>query len=297
MSMFQGVWVALVTPFLNGKVDSEALRGLVSDLAVAGVSGFVPLGTTGEASTLSVDERKNIIRICLDAASDIPVVPGCGTNSTAQSIEFAKMTQDLGAQGAMVITPYYNKPTQRGLIEHFTAIADNTTLPIMLYNVPGRTSVNMLPETLDHLADHENIAAVKEASGNLEQISEICDRVKGRMDVLSGDDALTLPIMSVGGTGVVSVVAQVIPDAIVKMVELILDGEMKRALPWHRISVPVTKAMFVETSPAPVKYALEMRSKIKNELRLPMVPASESACRVIQKALKEFELFMAVSNV
>ena len=145
MSMFKGVWVALVTPFTNGKIDEEALSRLVRDLSAAGVHGFVPLGTTGEASTLSLDERKTIIKLCLEAAEDVPVVPGCGTNSTAQSIELVKMAEDLGVQGAMVITPYYNKPTQKGLIEHFTAIADSTTLPLMLYNVPGRTSVNMLP--------------------------------------------------------------------------------------------------------------------------------------------------------
>jgi 4-hydroxy-tetrahydrodipicolinate synthase len=297
MSIFQGVWVALVTPFSNGKLDTDSMRNLVNDLVVAGVSGFVPLGTTGEASTLSFDERKAIIKLCLEAAGDVPVVPGCGTNNTAQSIDLAKMAEDLGAQGAMVITPYYNKPTQKGLIAHFTAIADSTSLPLMLYNVPGRTSVNMLPDTVDTLADHLNISAIKEASGNLDQISEICDRVKGRMDVLSGDDALTLPVMAVGGTGVVSVVAHVIPEAMVKMVELMLEDETKRALPWHRISVPVTRAMFVETSPAPVKYALELKGKIKNELRLPMVPASEAARKIIQQALKEYELFTAVSNV
>jgi len=297
MNLFKGVWVALVTPFSNGKIDSGALRGLVAHLADAGVSGFVPLGTTGEASTLSFDERKTVIQLCLETAGNIPVVPGCGTNSTAQSIELAKLAEDLGAQGAMVITPYYNKPTQKGLIEHFTAIADSTSLPLMLYNVPGRTSVNMLPSTVDTLADHDNIAAVKEASGNLEQISEICARVAGRMNVLSGDDALTLPIMSVGGTGVVSVVAHVIPETIVKMVELALDDETKQALPLHRISVPVTNAMFVETSPAPVKYALELQGRIKNELRLPMVPASDFARETIQQALKKYELSTAVSNV
>lgn len=296
MNMFKGVWVALVTPFSNGRVDTDAMRRLVTDLAASGVSGFVPLGTTGEASTLSLDERKTIIKLCLEAAGDVPVVPGCGTNNTAQSIELVKLTADLGAQGAMVITPYYNKPTQQGLIAHFTAIADSTTLPLMLYNVPGRTSVNMLPDTVDTLADHKNIAALKEASGNLEQISDICDRVRGRMHVLSGDDALTFPIMSVGGTGVVSVVAHVIPEAVVKMVDLFLDNEWKRALPWHRVAYPVTKAMFAETSPAPVKYALELQGKIKNELRLPMVPASEKAREIIQQALKEYELFTAVSN-
>ncbi|MBU0691774.1 4-hydroxy-tetrahydrodipicolinate synthase, partial [bacterium] len=294
MNMFKGVWVALVTPFSNGRVDTDAMRRLVTDLAASGVSGFVPLGTTGEASTLSLDERKTIIKLCLEAAGDVPVVPGCGTNNTAQSIELVKLTADLGAQGAMVITPYYNKPTQQGLIAHFTAIADSTTLPLMLYNVPGRTSVNMLPDTVDTLADHKNIAALKEASGNLEQISDICDRVRGRMHVLSGDDALTFPIMSVGGTGVVSVVAHVIPEAVVKMVDLFLDNEWKRALPWHRVAYPVTKAMFAETSPAPVKYALELQGKIKNELRLPMVPASEKAREIIQQALKEYELFTAV---
>ena len=196
----------------------------------------------------------------------------------------------------MVITPYYNKPTQKGLIAHFTAIADSTDLPLMMYNVPSRTSVNMLPDTVNALASHQNIAAIKEASGNLEQISDICDAVEGRMAVLSGDDALTLPVMSVGGTGVVSVVAHVIPEAVVAMVENMLAGETDKVLTWHRIAAPVTKAMFCETNPGPVKCALSLQNKIKNELRLPMVPVSDASRQIIQKALKEYKQLTAVSH-
>jgi 4-hydroxy-tetrahydrodipicolinate synthase len=285
MNMFSGVWVALVTPFSNGSIDESAMRNLVIELVADGVSGFVPLGTTGEASTLSNEERRKVIQICLDVAGDIPVVPGCGTNSTAQSIENVKIARQLGVQGAMVITPYYNKPTQKGLVAHFTAIADSTDLPLMMYNVPGRTSVNMLPDTVSILADHENIAAIKEASGSLEQISDICDAVKGRMAVLSGDDAL------------VSVVAHVIPEAIVSMVKHLLAGEYDKALPWHRIAAPATKAMFCETNPGPVKCALALQNRIKNELRLPMVPVSEASRQIIEKALKEYKLFTAVPHV
>jgi 4-hydroxy-tetrahydrodipicolinate synthase len=297
MNMFSGVWVALVTPFSNGSIDEAALRNLVSNLAASGVSGFVPLGTTGEASTLTPDERRKVIQICLNTAGKTPVFPGCGTNNTAQTIENVKIARELGAQGAMVITPYYNKPTQAGLIAHFTAIADSTDLPLMMYNMPGRTGVNMLPDTVSKLADHENIAAIKEASGNIDQISDVCDAVEGRMAVLSGDDALTLPVMSVGGCGVVSVVAHVIPEAVVAMVKHLLEGEYDKALPWHRIAAPVTKAMFCETNPQPVKCALALQERIRNELRLPMVPVSEASRKIIEKALKEYKLFTAVPHV
>jgi len=296
MNMFQGVWVALVTPYSAGRIDESALRELVADLAARGLSGFVPLGTTGEASTLSPDERNRVIEICLDAAGSVPVVPGCGTNNTAQSIANVRAAADLGAHGAMVITPYYNKPTQSGLIEHFRAIADSTELPLLLYNVPSRTSVNMLPDTVAKLADHPNVLGLKEASGNLDQISTICALVEGKMNVLSGDDALTLPIISVGGMGVVSVTGQVTPEPLVEMVQKAREGSTDAALALHRLLAPVTKAMFVETNPAPVKCALALQGKIKNELRLPMIPVSAESRKLIQSALKHYETSMTVTT-
>jgi 4-hydroxy-tetrahydrodipicolinate synthase len=288
--------VALVTPFSKGQIDKTAMHRLVADLAARGVSGFVPLGTTGEASTLSDDERREIIQLVIDAAGKVPVVPGCGTNNTAQSIDNVREAEALGVRGVMVITPYYNKPTQKGLVEHFTAIADNTKLPLLLYNVPGRTSVNMLPETVAVLAAHPRIAAIKEASGDLEQISQICACVEGRMSVLSGDDALTLPIMAVGGTGVVSVVGQVVPEPLVEMVDCAAKFELDKAIALHRMIAPISKIMFCETNPAPVKCALSLQGKIKNEFRLPMLPVGDENRRKISKTLKAFEAAMAVAD-
>jgi 4-hydroxy-tetrahydrodipicolinate synthase len=199
------------------------------------------------------------------------------------------MARDLGAHGAMVITPYYNKPTQKGLLEHFTKIAESTDLNLLLYNVPGRTGINMLPSTAIELAEHPRIAALKEASGNLEQISEICAATDGRMNVLSGDDALTLPVMAVGGKGVVSVSGQVLPKPLVTMVKHVLAGEFDKALPLHHALLPLHKAMFIETNPAPAKTALVIQGKIKNEFRLPMVPVSETNKQKIKEVIVQVE--------
>lgn len=288
MNLYQGVWVALVTPFRDGKIDEPALTALVSRLAARGIRGFVPLGTTGEASTLSREERRRVIELCIAAAGDVSVVPGCGTNSTMQTVELVKEAADLGASGVMVITPYYNKPTQDGLLAHFTAVADSTELPLLLYNVPSRTGVNMLPATVERLADHPNVDGVKEASGNLDQISDLCARVEGRMNVLSGDDGLTLPILAVGGEGVVSVVANVEPDALVEMVDVFWRDNPLRALQLHRRVVPLANAMFLETNPAPVKAALWLDGLIQNELRLPMLPVRTETRDKIALAVRSY---------
>ncbi len=288
MDLYSGVWVALVTPFKNGEIDEPAFQHLVEDLAARGVRGFVPLGTTGEASTLKPEERRKIIGLCIEAAGDVSVSPGCGTNSTEETMARVKEAAALGASGAMVITPYYNKPTQEGLYRHFKAVADSTDLPLLLYNVPARTSVNMLPETVERLADHPNIDAIKEASGNLEQVGEICARVEGRMTVLSGDDGLTLPVLSVGGEGVVSVVANVAPEPLVELVESYWRDNPTRALELHRRIVPLAKAMFLETNPAPVKCALWLEGKIQNELRLPLVPVKVETREAVNKAMRAY---------
>jgi 4-hydroxy-tetrahydrodipicolinate synthase len=297
MNLYSGVWVALVTPFRDGEIDQRAFQNLVEDLANRGVSGFVPLGTTGEAATLTADERRRIIQLCIEAAGDINVSPGCGTNSTAQTIENVREAAALGATGAMVITPYYNKPTQEGLYRHFHAIADASELPLMLYNVPARTGVNMLPETVARLADHENVDAVKEACGNLDQISELCMRVEGRMNVLSGDDSLTLPVLAVGGDGIVSVVGNVAPEPLVEMCESFMRDNSSRALELHRRIVPLAKAMFLETNPAPIKCALWMEGKMVNELRLPMVPVKAETRDAIKKAMREYNHLFEPVNV
>ncbi|MBU0509854.1 4-hydroxy-tetrahydrodipicolinate synthase [bacterium] len=288
MNLYQGVWVALVTPFKNGQVDEAAFQSLVSDLATRGIAGFIPVGTTGEASTLSAEERRRVIELCVEAAGDVSVVPGCGTNDTVASIRNCREAADLGASGAMVITPYYNKPTQDGLLAHFTTVAKSTELPLLLYNVPSRTGVNLLPETVEKLADLPNVDGIKEASGNLVQIADLCARVEGRMNILSGDDALTLPVLAVGGEGVVSVVANLEPEPLVEMVDIFWKDNPYRALQLHRRITPLAQALFLETSPSPIKCALWMDGKIQNEVRLPLVTVKAETRERIGQAVREY---------
>lgn len=288
MNLYHGVWVALVTPFKNGKLDEDALQTLVNDLVDFGVEGFVPLGTTGESPTISAAERQRVISLCVEVAGDVSVTPGCGSNSTEHTIEMVKEAAQLGAAGAMVVTPYYNKPTQEGLYAHFKAVADSTDLPLMIYNIPSRTGVNLLPETIARLADHPNIDGVKEASGNLAQIADLCARVEGRVNVLSGDDGLTLPILSVGGEGVVSVLANLFPEPLVEMVDIFWKDNPMRALELHRRIAPLVKVLFLETNPAPIKCALWMEGKIQNELRLPLVPVKAETREKIANAVRAF---------
>ena len=296
MSLYTGVWVALVTPFKDHELDERALQVLVDELAAAGVRGLVPLGTTGEASTLTDAERRRVISLCVEAAADVSVSPGCGTNNTAQTIERVKEAAALGASGAMVITPYYNKPTQEGLFAHFKAVADSTDLPLLLYNVPSRTSVNMLSDTVARLADHASIEGIKEASGSLEQIGSICAKVEGRMTVLSGDDGLTLPILSVGGEGVVSVVANLAPEPLIEMVDAYWKDNVTRALELHRRLAPLAKAMFLETNPAPIKCALWLEGKMQNELRLPLVPVKTETKDAVERAIRIYRHEVTTAN-
>jgi len=288
MHLYHGVWVALVTPFKNNQVDEPAFQSLVQDLAGRGVRGFVPLGTTGESPTVSAEERRRIIKLCVEAAGDTSVAPGCGSNSTEHTIQMVREAAGLGASGAMIVVPYYNRPTQEGLLAHFKTVADSTDLPLMIYNIPSRTGVNMLPETIEKLADHPNIDGVKEASGNLDQVSDLCARVEGRVNVLSGDDGLTLPVLSVGGEGVVSTLANLEPEPLVEMVDVFWKDNPMRALILHRRIAPLVKAMFLETNPAPIKCALWMAGKIQNELRLPLVPVKAETRERIAKAVREY---------
>jgi 4-hydroxy-tetrahydrodipicolinate synthase len=288
MHLYHGVWVALVTPFKNNQVDEPAFQSLVQDLAGRGVRGFVPLGTTGESPTVSAEERRRIIKLCVEAAGDTSVAPGCGSNSTEHTIQMVREAAGLGASGVMIVVPYYNRPTQEGLLVHFKTVADSTDLPLMIYNIPSRTGVNMLPETIEKLADHPNIDGVKEASGNLDQVSDLCARVEGRVNVLSGDDGLTLPVLSVGGEGVVSTLANLEPEPLVEMVDVFWKDNPMRALILHRRIAPLVKAMFLETNPAPIKCALWMAGKIQNELRLPLVPVKAETRERIAKAVREY---------
>jgi 4-hydroxy-tetrahydrodipicolinate synthase len=283
--MFEGCYVAMVTEFKGGRVDLDGVRAMAERLIAGGVKGLVPVGCTGEAATLSVEERTGVIEAVLRARGNnksVKVIPGTGTNATSSSVELTQAAADLGADGAMLITPYYNKPTQRGLIKHYETVAAKVKIPIVLYNVPGRTGVNMLPDTVHELAAIDSVVAVKEASGSIDQVSRIVRST--RIDVLSGDDSLTLPMMAVGAKGVVSVAGNVAPQDVSNMVDSFLAGDVGEARRIHLRLLPLFHALFIETNPGPVKAALKLMGAGSGELRLPLVPISgesESEVRAV----------------
>ena len=287
ISHLEGTFTALITPFQNGELDERALRALIEGQIAGGVSGLVPCGTTGETPTLSGTEYDRVIRITIEqAAGRVPVIAGTGGNDTRATIARTRAAQAAGADGALIVTPYYNKPTQQGLYAHFAAIANATDLPIVLYNVPGRTGVNLLPETVLRLAELPSIIAVKEASGILDQSSQIVGTADPSFSVLSGDDSLTLPIMSVGGHGVVSVVANIVPDAVSQMTSAALAGDFATARQIHLALFDLCRAMFVETNPVPVKTAAGLLGLCSPEVRLPLAPLSPSAYDRVATALQ-----------
>jgi len=271
-SIFKGSIVAVVTPFgADGSIDFATLERLVEWQIESGTDGIVPCGTTGEIPTLSHEEHEAVVAAVVKAVRKrIPVLAGAGSNNTTESLRLVRFAEQAGADGALVITPYYNKPTQAGLIAHYHALAAATRLPIVMYNVPGRTGISLLPETVAQLAQTPNIIGIKEASGSLDQVSSILQLCK--IDVLSGDDSLTLPLMAVGGCGVISVVANVAPRKMVALTRAVLKGDLANAERLHRELYPLCKALFVETNPIPVKAALAMMGKIQEHLRLPLVP-------------------------
>ena len=287
--MFHGSYVALVTPFKDGEVDLERLGALVDYHIEAGTDGLVPCGTTGESATLSHKEHELVIEFVIEkAAGRIPVLAGTGSNSTSEAVSLTKSAQAAGADGALVITPYYNKPPQDGLYSHFAAIAEECDIPIVLYNVPGRTGIDLLPGTIGRLATIENVVAVKEASGSIDRTVEIlaeCD-----ITVLSGDDSLTLSLMAVGARGVISVAANVAPSQMAELVQLAASGDFASAGHPHHQLYPLMKALFVETSPIPVKACLEMRGLIEGELRLPLVGATEETRQLLRGILAGLEI-------
>lgn len=288
--VFEGTYVAIVTDFRNGQVDYDAFAQLAERLIEAGVDGLVPAGCTGEAATLSVEERRKLVKTLIDLRGKrkFKIIPGAGTNSTASTIDLSKMCEDLGADGVLLITPYYNKPTQVGLVKHYEAVASKIRIPIMLYNVPGRTGVSMLPETVAELSKVDNIVAIKEASGSVDQVSRILELCS--ITVLSGDDSLTLPMMAVGARGVVSVAANIMPKEMVEMVSSFLRGEIDRARDLHMKMLPLMHILFVETNPCPVKAALKMIGHGTGELRLPLVEVTDSSASKIRQILLDLEL-------
>ena len=271
--MLEGVLTALITPFTtNDSIDKDGLRSNIDFVIKGGVSGVVPSGTTGESATLSFQEHKDIIDVTVDW-SNVPVMAGTGANSTAEALELTKYAADAGADAALLITPYYNKPNDSGLIKHFTAIADQADIPQILYNVPSRTCLNMKPEVVAQLARHPNIVGIKEASGDLGQISRIMEMTFDQDFVIfSGDDALILPIMALGGVGVISVAANIVPDRVSNLVKAFRDGNLDKALQLHRQLAPVVRALFLETNPIPVKKAAEIMGLASGPLRLPLAP-------------------------
>jgi 4-hydroxy-tetrahydrodipicolinate synthase len=271
--MFKGLYVALVTPFKkDGSLNEAKLRELIQFHIKAGTDGLVPCATTSENPTYTWEEHFKIIEISVkEAAGKIKICPGCGTNSTAKSLENVKKARELGADGAMVVTPYYNKPTQEGLYAHFMKLADEGGLPLMLYNVPGRTGLNMLPKTVQRLSAHERIASIKEASGSLEQMCEIILLCGDRVALMSGDDGITLPILAVGGTGIVSVVGNIVPKDMLAMIAAFEKGNLAEARKLHYKLFPLCKAMFFETNPTPVKEAMNMLGMDVGPVRLPLV--------------------------
>lgn len=287
--MFTGSIVALVTPFLNGEVDYKKIRELVEFQIENGTNGIVPCGTTGESPTLSHEEHKRVISEVVEIVKGrIPVLAGTGSNSTRETLSLTQHARKAGVDGALVITPYYNKPTQEGLYLHYKAVTDEIDIPIVIYNVPGRTGVSISPETVAKLAEIKTIVGIKEASGNIDQVSrilELCD-----ISVLSGDDSLTLPILSIGGKGVISVTANIAPQEVSNMVRLYSNSKQDEALRLHKKLFPLSRAMFLETNPIPVKTAMKLLNRLNEEIRLPLCQMSKTNEESLAKALKQFGL-------
>jgi 4-hydroxy-tetrahydrodipicolinate synthase len=292
LERLKGCGTALITPFLsNGKLDEKGLESLVCWQIEEGIHFLVPCGTTGESPTLKHDEHLAVVDLTVKTtAKRVPVIAGAGGFDTSKIIEQVAELQKLGVDGVLSVSPYYNKPTQEGIYRHFRAIAESTDLPIIVYNVPGRTGSNILPETLLRLAEIPNIAGVKEASGDISQIGEICTKVPASFRVLSGDDSLTLPVIALGGHGIISVASNEVPGLMSKFTAACLDGRWDEARVLNRRLYPLMKINFVESSPIPVKAALAMMGKIQEVYRLPLVPISDAGRKKLKAVLSDLAL-------
>jgi len=290
--MFSGSIVALVTPFKNGKVDEKKLKSLIEFQIKNGTAGIVPCGTTGESATLSTAEHERVIEITIERVNKrIPVIAGTGSNSTEEAINLTKHAAASGASASLQVSPYYNRPTQKGLYEHFRAIAESVEIPIILYNIASRTGVNIEPETIAKLAkDCKNIVGVKEASGNLEQMSRIKALCPKEFDLISGDDTLTLPVLSIGGSGIISVVANIVPRDVANLVKEFERGNVLKAQGLHYKLFPLVKAMFIETNPIPLKTAMGILGMCEPDVRLPLCEMLPENVEKLKKALKEYGL-------
>jgi 4-hydroxy-tetrahydrodipicolinate synthase len=287
--MFRGVFTALVTPFRNGAIDEPALKAHVEEQIAAGVDGVVPCGSTGEAATLSHEEHKRVVELVVRAvARRVRVIAGAGSNATQEAIELTAFAKAAGADGALLISPYYNKPTQDGVVAHYAAIARATRFPLLAYNIPGRTGSNLLPDTIARLSEIEHVVGVKESCGDLHQISQVIARVPAEFAVLAGDDWATLPQLALGGAGVISTCSNLVPREMVELVRSFGRGDLARARELHYRLLPLCDALFCETNPIPVKAALALRGKIEEELRLPLLPMTAPNKKRLELAMKEF---------
>lgn len=289
--MFEGVLTALATPFRDGEIDETALRNLVERQIEAGVDGLVPCGSTGEAATLSHAEHRRVVEIVVQATRGrVPVVAGTGSNNTREAVELTQHAKEAGADGALLISPYYNKPTQEGIVRHFEEIARRTAFPLVPYNIPGRTGSNVLPATVARLADLAQVVGIKEASGDLGQMAEVIERCPDGFAVLSGDDVLTLPLLAIGGRGVISTSSNVAPGEMVALVRAFRTGDLETARRAHYRLLPLFDVLFCETNPIPVKAALHVMGLAGPEIRLPLTPMEDAHRERLQVVLKELGL-------
>jgi 4-hydroxy-tetrahydrodipicolinate synthase len=286
--MFSGAFTALVTPFRNGQVDVEALEGMAEFQIQNGIHGLVPCGTTGETPAMSEEEDRLVIGTVVRIANGrVPVIAGTGSNSTNMAIKYTRMAEEVGADGSLQVSPYYNKPTQEGLYRHFAAVAESTDLPIILYNIPGRTSVTIDAETTARLAEIPNIVGTKEATLSMNMAMDVMSLCGEDFDVLSGDDPVTLPLMSLGGRGVISVASNVAPAAVSDMVNALLEGDWERGRELHYELLPLFRALFVETNPIPVKTAASILGLCSDEMRLPMIPLQGENLDTLRRVMEE----------
>jgi len=289
--MFKGSLIPIVTPFKEGKIDEEGFRDLIEFHITNGTDAIVPCGTTGESATLTHEEHEQLIDLSIEAANHrIPVIAGTGSNSTAEAIKLTTYAKKTGADGALLITPYYNKPTQEGLYNHYKAIAEETDLPLILYNVPSRTGVNMLPETVARLSEMPTIVGIKEATGSLRQICDIIHLCGEKCSVFSGDDFTNYPILAVGGKGVISVTANIMPDKIAAMYDAFESGNFDKSRELHYQLLELHNSLFLETNPIPVKTALSLMGKISPEMRPPLSPMSPGNLEILKKVMAKYKL-------
>jgi 4-hydroxy-tetrahydrodipicolinate synthase len=286
--MFEGIYTALITPFRDGEVDFAALGKLIERQVEGGVDGLVPCGSTGESATLSHEEHERVIDFTIEKANKrVKVIAGTGSNSTRETIRLTRFAKEHGADGSLLIAPYYNKPTQEGLYAHYAAVAEGVDLPQLVYNIPGRCAVNILPETLARLAKHDNIVGVKEASGSIEQISHVVELCGPDFNVISGDDSFTLPVLAVGGRGSIAVISNLLPKRFIELVRAGLAGDFVKARQIHYELFPLMRSLFLEGNPSGIKTALALTGACSDELRLPLIKQSDANREILKRALTQ----------